>query len=83
MDSFNEILEKEASSIINDQDFTSYNKIVIQSFGDLKNYNYHYRYAFVELEGTFDLLKSNKLSKFTTPKDMAHMGLSILDYVKS
>ena len=54
------------------------NKFLILSFGDLKNYNYHYKYINIEIEGNFETTKSNKIDKFFKKNEIETIELSIL-----
>jgi len=40
-----------------------------------------YRVAFIELEGSFPIVKSNKASNFIQGEELGKMGGSILEFV--
>lgn len=42
-----------------------------------------YRVAFIELEGSFPIVKSNKASNFIQGEELGKMGGSILEFVKA
>lgn len=46
-------------------------------------YNCGYRVAFIELEGSFAIAKSNKASNFIKSEELGKMGAIILDFVKA
>lgn len=56
-----ELIEEEQKRLMDTEVSEGINRIIIYTFGDLKNYQYHYRYAFIELETDIVLSKSNKL----------------------
>jgi hypothetical protein len=46
-------------------------------------YNMECRVAFIELEGSFPISKSNKASNFIQGEELGKMGGTILDFVKA
>lgn len=49
----------------------------------IKWYNMGYRVAFIELEGSFAIAKSNKASNFIPGEELGKMGGTILEFVKA
>ena len=45
----NEVMHEESKQICNTEDMTNFNRFVVVTFGDLKNYIYIHRYSLIKL----------------------------------
>ncbi|CDW71187.1 e1-like protein-activating [Stylonychia lemnae] len=80
---FESIFLESTKGILDENDFQNLNSIIIYSFGDLKNYNYFYKFALPELEGTnFPMIKSNKLKTIMNQDQMTNLSQKLLEYIK-
>lgn len=79
----NNVVSEESKRVCDASDMNTFNKFVIVSFGDLKNYIYEHRVAIIELEGSFAIAKSNKASNFIPGEELGKMGGTILEFVKA
>ena len=71
-------MDEEGKELLDSQNPNNANRLIIVSFGDLKNYVYHYKVVLPELAGNFVVSKSNKISKFVNKEDIERFSSLIL-----
>eukprot|EP00347_Sterkiella_histriomuscorum_P010372 403376553 len=64
-----ELIDSESQEILDPENFSCVNKMIVYTFGDLKNYLFHYS-------------KSNKLNQFLSNEQISGIKNSIFAYIK-